>query len=139
MITAFKPSKPDRPRTHCLKQDNRMKNRIPFVNDENSERNLCSYCISKTYCHLEYKNGGCSTIGCTRPQKQHVQKKQNINTAHIAIIEYYILHVIYHMNSTQVMSAILNHDFNTKPYVKALQYCKTSCQRNAHTKIQGLM
>ena len=25
MITAFKPSKPDRPRTHCLKQDKRMK------------------------------------------------------------------------------------------------------------------
>ena len=34
MITAFKPSKPDRPRTHCLKQDKRMKNRIPSVNDK---------------------------------------------------------------------------------------------------------
>ena len=48
MITAFKPSKPDRPRTHCLKQNKRMKNRIPCVNDENSQRNICSYCISKT-------------------------------------------------------------------------------------------
>ena len=55
MITAFKLSKPDRPRTHCLKQDKRMKKRIPFVNDENSKRNICSYCISKTYCHVGYK------------------------------------------------------------------------------------
>ena len=30
------------------------------------------------------------------------------------------------MNGTQVMSAISNHDFNTKPYVKAPQYDKTS-------------
>ena len=51
MITAFKPHKPDRPRTHCLKQDKRMKKWILFVNDENSKRNVCSYCISKTYCH----------------------------------------------------------------------------------------
>ena len=35
MITAFKPSKPDRPRTHCLKQNKRVKNNIPCVNDEN--------------------------------------------------------------------------------------------------------
>ena len=52
--------------------------------------------------------------------------KRNINTAHVATIEYYILHVIYHMNGTQVMSAISDHDFNTKPYVKALRYDKTS-------------
>ena len=51
-------------------------------------------------------------------------KKYNINTAHIATIEYYILHVIYHMNGTQVMSAISNHDFNTKPYVKDPRYDK---------------
>ena len=38
MITAFKPSKPDRPKTHCLKQDKRMKKRIPCVNDENSKK-----------------------------------------------------------------------------------------------------
>ena len=30
--------KPDRPKTHCLKQDKRMKKRILFVNDENSKR-----------------------------------------------------------------------------------------------------
>ena len=30
--------KPDRPKTHCLKQDKRMKKRIPCVNDENPER-----------------------------------------------------------------------------------------------------
>ena len=47
-------------------------------------------------------------------------------TAHIATIEYYTLHVIYHMKGTQVMSAISNHDFNTKPYVKAQRYDKTS-------------
>ena len=52
-------------------------------------------------------------------------KKIKINTAHIATIEYYTLHVIYNMNGTQVMSAISNHDFNTKPYVKAPWYDKT--------------
>ena len=46
-------------------------------------------------------------------------------TAHIATIEYYTLHVIYHMNGTQVTSAISNHGFNTKPYVKAPRYDKT--------------
>ena len=46
--------------------------------------------------------------------------------AHTATIEYYTLHVIYHMNGTQVTSAISNHDFNTKPYVKAPRYDKTS-------------
>ena len=55
--------------------------------------------------------------------KTTCSKKLNIN---IATIEYYILHVIYHMNGTQVMSAISNHDFNTKPYVKAPRYDKTS-------------
>ena len=53
------------------------------------------------------------------------KKNNNINTAHIATIEYYILHVIYNMNGTQVMSAISNHDFNTRPYVKAPRYDKT--------------
>ena len=45
--------------------------------------------------------------------------------AHIATIEYYTLYVIYNMNGTQVMSAISNHDFNTKPYVKDPRYDKT--------------
>ena len=53
------------------------------------------------------------------------KKKKNINTAHIATIECYILHVIYNMNGTQVMSAISNHNFSTKPYVKAPRYDKT--------------
>ena len=53
-------------------------------------------------------------------------KKININTVHIATVEYYILHVIYHMNGTQVMSAISDHDLNTMPYVKAPRYDKTS-------------
>ena len=56
--------------------------------------------------------------------KTTCSKKYNI-TSHIATVEYYILHVIYHMNCTQVMSAISNHDFNTKPYVKAPRYDKT--------------
>ena len=58
--------------------------------------------------------------------KTTCSKKYNINTAHIATIEYNILHVIYHMNGTQVMSVISNHDFNTKLYVKAPRYDKTS-------------
>ena len=53
------------------------------------------------------------------------KKRKKINTAHIATVEYYTLHVIYHMNCTQVMSAISDHDFNTKPYVKAPRYDKT--------------
>ena len=44
MITAFKPSKPDRPK--CLKRDKRMKKRIPCVNDENSKRNICIVLIA---------------------------------------------------------------------------------------------
>ena len=43
---------------------------------------------------------------------------KKIKHQHIGAIEYYILYVIYHMNGTQVMSAISNHDFSTKPYVK---------------------
>ena len=89
MITAFKPSKPDRPKTHCLKQDKRMKKRILFVNDENSKRNICSYCLSKTYCHLGFKNGGHSPIGCTRIQNNIFEKNkttqrtlQQSNTTH---------------------------------------------------------
>ena len=57
--------------------------------------------------------------------KTTCSKKININTAHIATIEYYTLHAIYHMNGTQVMSGISNHDFNTRPYVKAPRYDKT--------------
>ena len=53
------------------------------------------------------------------------KKEKKINTAHIATIEYYTLHVIYNMNGTQVMSVISNHDFSTKPYVKAPRYDKT--------------
>ena len=60
-----------------------------------------------------------------KTSKQHVRKKYNINTAHIATIEYYTLHVIYHMNGTHVMSAISDHVFNTKPYVKDPPYDKT--------------
>ena len=57
--------------------------------------------------------------------KKTWSKKLNINTVHIATIKCYISYVIYHMNSTQVMSAISNHDFNTKPYVKDPRYDKT--------------
>ena len=145
MITAFKPSKPDRPRTHCLKQDQRMKNRILCVNDENSKRNICSYCISKTYCHLGHKNGRRSTIGCTRPQnnmfekrKKNKQKQKNINTVHTTTVKYYILHVIYHMNGTQLMSAISNHDFNTKTYVKDPRYDKRLAREMHTRKYRGL-
>ena len=64
--------------------------------------------------------------------KTTCSKKYNINTAHIATFKYYTLHVIYHMNGTQVMFAISNYDFSTKPYVKAPRYDKTSRKRNAH-------
>ena len=93
MITAFKPSKPDRPKTHCLKQDKRMKKRILFVNDENSQINICSYCSSKTYCHLGFKNGGRSTIGCTRPQNNMFEK-------HLTRCNNRILHIACHQFTT---------------------------------------
>ena len=54
------------------------------------------------------------------------KKIKHQHSTHIATIEYYILHVIHHLNGTQVMAAISNHDFNTKPYVKAPWYDKTS-------------
>ena len=67
-------------------------------------------------------------LAVQRPQNNMFEKVHSThrNTAHIATIRYYTLHVIYHMNGTQVMSAISNHDFNIKPYVKALRYDKTS-------------
>ena len=46
------------------------------------------------------------------------KKKKNINTAHIATIVYYILHVIYHMNDTQVMSTISNQALCESPEVR---------------------
>ena len=76
MITAFKPSKLDRPKTHYLKQDKRIKKRILFVKDENSQRNICSYCLSKTYCHLGFKNRGRSTTGRTRHQNNKFEKNK---------------------------------------------------------------
>ena len=59
-----------------------------------------------------------------KTSKQHVRKNTQQKRT-FETIEYNILHVIYHMNYTQVMSAISNHDFNTKPYVKAPRYDKT--------------
>ena len=53
---------------------------------------------------------------------------KKIKHQHSAHCNNRILHtacVIYHMNGTQVMSAISNHDFSTKPYVKAPRYDKT--------------
>ena len=52
------------------------------VNDEKSKRNICSYCIWKTY-SLGHKNAGRSTIGCTRPQNNMFEKqKTNPSTQH---------------------------------------------------------
>jgi len=89
MITAFKPSKPDKPRTHCLNRTKGGKRGFPWVNDENSKRNICFYCISKTYCHLGHKDGGRCTTVAIKDLKTCSKKQQHINTAHIAAIEYY--------------------------------------------------
>ena len=56
------------------------KNGFFCVNDENSQINICSYCISKTYCHLGFKNGGHSPIGCTRPQNNMFEKEKKTST-----------------------------------------------------------
>ena len=71
----------------------------------------------------DIKNGGRSTTGCTRPQNNMFEKVEHQHSTHR---NNRILHVIYHMNGTQVMSAISNHDFSTKLYVKAPWYDKTS-------------
>ena len=103
-----------------------MKKRILFVNDENSKRNICTVLIAfqKPTAIWDLKMEDVPQLA-VQDLKTTCSKKYNINTSHIATIEYYILHVIYHMNGTQVMSAISNHDFNTKPYVKAPRYDKT--------------
>ena len=74
--------------------------------------NICSYCISKTYWHLGFKNGGCYTIGCTRPQNNVLKKNKKTS----------IQSTLQQSNTTHCMS---NHDFNTRPYVKAPRYDKT--------------
>ena len=138
MITAFKPSKPDRPKTHCLKQDKRMKKRILFVNDDNSKRNICSYCISKTYCHLGFKNGGRSTIGCTRPQNNMFEKNktstqrtlQQSNTTHCMSFTTRTAHKW--CLPSQTMISIPSLMWRPRGTIKRFA-------RETHTRIQGLI
>ena len=68
--------KGSQPETHTTHSSGAVKNRIPCVTDENSKRNICSHCISKTYCHLGYKNGGRSIIGRIRPQNNMFEKSR---------------------------------------------------------------
>ena len=124
MITAFKPSKPDRPRTHCLKQRKRMKKRIfCSVNDKNSKRNTCSYSISKTYCHLGYKKWRTFHNWLYKTSEQHVLKSRT-STQHTLQQSNTTCHLPHEWHT--MMYAISNHDFNTKPYVKSPRYDKTS-------------
>ena len=128
MITAFKPSKPDRPRTHCLKQNKRVKTGFLVLMMKTSKETSILIAFEKPTAIWDTKMDDIPQLA-VKTSKQHVQKQiyiYNINTAQIATIEYYTLHVIYHMNGTQVMSAVSNHDFSTKPYVKAPRYDKTS-------------
>ena len=81
--------------------------------------------FQKPYCHLGFKMEDIPQLAVQDLKTTYSKKEEKINTAHIATIEYYTLHVIYNMNGTQVMSAISNHDFNTKPYVKDPRYDKT--------------
>ena len=78
MIAAFKPSKPDRPRTHCLKQNIKDEKEDSLcVNDENSKRNICSYCIWKPYCHLGHKKWRTFHNWLYKTSKQYVRKNKN--------------------------------------------------------------
>ena len=61
------------------------------------------------------------------------KKIKHQHSAHCNNRILHILHVIYHMNGTQVMSAISNHDFITKPYVKARGTIKRFA-REMHTR-----
>ena len=124
MITAFKPSKPQTQNTLLETGQKDEKEDSFTLMMKTPKANIRSYCISITYCHLGHKNGGRSTIGCTRPQNNMFEKNKT-STQH-TLQQSNTIHVIYHMNGTQVTSAISNHDFNTKPYVKDLRYDKTS-------------
>ncbi len=106
-----------------------MKKRILFVNDENSKRNICTVLIAfqkpTAIWDIKMEDAPQLAVQDLKTTCSKNNNNKNINTAHIATIKYYTLHVIYHMNGTQVMSAISNHDFNTKPYVKDPRYDKT--------------
>ena len=90
MITAFKPSKPDRPKTHCLKRDKSMKKGFLAVMMKTPKETSVLIAFQKTYSHLGHKNGGRSTIGRTRPQNNMFEKNktstqrtlQQSNTTH---------------------------------------------------------
>ena len=100
-----------------------MKNRIPSVNDKTPKETSVLIAFQKPTAVWDIKKWRTFHNWLYKTSK-HV-RKNNTNTAHIATIEYYTLHVIYHMKGTQVTSAISNHDFNTKPYVKDPRYDKT--------------
>ena len=111
-----------------MKQDKKDEKQDSFcVHDENSERNICTVLIAfqKPTAIWDVKMEDVPQLAVQDLKTTCSKKVEPINTAHIAAIEYYTLNVIYHMNGTQVMSAISNHDFNTKPYVKAPRYDRT--------------
>ena len=123
MITAFKPNKPDRPRTHCLKQDKSKKKRIMLMIKTPKEASvLIAFQKPTAIWDIKWRtfhNWPYKTQNNMFEKSRSTQyTSQQSNTTHI-------LHVIYHMDSTQRMSAISNHDFNTKPYVKAPRKLQT--------------
>ena len=141
MITAFKQSKPDRLRTHCLKQDKRMKKRILFVNfwwKLRSQINICSYCIWKIYCHLGHKNGGRYTTGRTRPQNNMFEKNktstqrtlQQSNTTHCMSFTTWTAHKW--CLPSQTMISIPSLMWRPRGTIKRFA-------RETHTRIQGLI
>ena len=90
---------------------------ILCVKAENSKRNICSYSISKTYCHLVHKNGGRSTIGCTRPQNNMFEK---IDPQHSAPCNNWILHITCHLPHEQHTSDVCH----LKPWFQYQALCE---------------
>ena len=77
-----------------------MKKRILFVNDENSKTVLIAF--QKPTAIWDLKMEKVPQLAVQDLKTTRSKKKKNINTAHVATIEYHILHVIYHMNGTQL-------------------------------------
>ena len=124
MITAFKPSKPDRPRTLLETGQKDEKEDSFALKMKTPKETSVLIAFEKPTATWDIKMEDVLQLAAQELKTTCSKKLKHQHS--IATIEYYILHAIYHMNGTQVMSVISNHDFNTKLYVKAPRYDKTS-------------
>ena len=155
MITAFKPSKPDRPRTHCLKQNKRTKKEDSFaLMMKTPKETSVLIAFEKPTAIWDIKNGGHSTIGCTRPQNNMFEKSrtsvlhtsQQSNTTHCMIFTTWMAHNWCLLSQTMISIPSLmwrTHGTinislqkctykNTGPYIKVNTYTRN--KHNSHSQ-----